>query len=307
LNGLTFGEELERDLDSFEEDLDKGIDELFDTCLMIFVFLAILSGLLVIISKTREKVKENKEKKKQERRHNPETIPTQRNELPQISPRISHENSQQGYPDPNWKGQWAEDGYEWLELPVQSGTWYWRDQQTGQWEPNEKQTFERGPLSTSLRGNIDLGKSIQNNMAFCSRCGKEVQADWVSCPHCSNSLSQTAALPRGEVEQKLKLVLVKKGGLITRKLTVRFTDPLRGVHEMISFSTMSRTYKVKLSNGTVIGKLPLKGMTITSGAEGMISLPSGHSYNAVLMTGLMGPTGLTITDWDDGRKCMISF
>ena len=144
-------------------------------------------------------------------------------------------------------------------------------------------------------------------MVFCSGCGKEVQADWASCPYCSKSLSQTPVAVQGGQEQKLKLKLIKKSGLMTKKLTVGFTDPLKGIKGKITFSTMSRTYTAKLSDGTVIGKLPLKGMTITSGAEGMISLPGGHLYNAVLMTGFNGPTGLTITDWDDGRKCMISF
>ena len=107
--------------------------------------------------------------------------------------------------------------------------------------------------------------------------------------------------------QKLELKFLKKSGFVTKKLTVEFADPHKGVKEKITFSTLSRTYTAKLPDGTVVGKLPLKGMTVTSDAEGMISLPGGHSYNAVLMTGFNGPTGLTITDWDDGRKCMISF
>ena len=37
------------------------------------------------------------------------------------------------WPQPNWYGQVADDGYEWLEHPTDSGTWYWRDKNTGEW------------------------------------------------------------------------------------------------------------------------------------------------------------------------------
>jgi hypothetical protein len=43
------------------------------------------------------------------------------------------EENQQEFPEENLIGQRAEDGYEWLEHPAHSGTWYWRDQQTGEW------------------------------------------------------------------------------------------------------------------------------------------------------------------------------
>ena len=147
-------------------------------------------------------------------------------------------------------------------------------------------------------------------MTFCSGCGKEVQADWASCPYCSNSLLSTVAQPNLQqrpVEQNLSVQLVKKRAFPTIKLTVIFRDPLNGLNEQISFSTLARTYTVKLANGTKIGKLPLQGLTVFSGAQGMISFPSGHSYNVELMTGTFGPKGLTITDWNDGRKCMITF
>ena len=147
-------------------------------------------------------------------------------------------------------------------------------------------------------------------MTFCSGCGKEVQADWTSCPYCSNSLSPTVAqsnLQIRPVKQKLSVKLVKKSWFPIPKLTVIFRDPLNGLKEKITFSTMARTYTAKLANGTQIGKLPLQGMTVFSGAEGMISFPSGHSYNVKLMTGSLGPKGLTITDWNDGRKIMITF
>ena len=35
--------------------------------------------------------------------------------------------------DVNWQGEWADDGYEWIEHPEGSEIWYWRDQDTGQW------------------------------------------------------------------------------------------------------------------------------------------------------------------------------
>ena len=35
--------------------------------------------------------------------------------------------------DVNWQGVWGDDGYEWIEHPEGSETWYWRDQETGQW------------------------------------------------------------------------------------------------------------------------------------------------------------------------------
>ena len=102
-------------------------------------------------------------------------------------------------------------------------------------------------------------------------------------------------------------MFVSKRSFPTAKLTVIFRDPLYGLAEQISFGTLARTYTAKLSNGLQIGKLPLKGLTVFSGAQGMISFPNGAAYNAELMTGPLGPKGLTITDWSDGRKCMITF
>jgi hypothetical protein len=37
------------------------------------------------------------------------------------------------YPHPGLQGDWAEDGYEWLEFPPGQDEWYWRDQSTGVW------------------------------------------------------------------------------------------------------------------------------------------------------------------------------
>lgn len=39
----------------------------------------------------------------------------------------------QPLPDADWNGEYAKDGYEWLEHPRGSDVWYWRDEQTGQW------------------------------------------------------------------------------------------------------------------------------------------------------------------------------
>lgn len=40
---------------------------------------------------------------------------------------------QREHPAHNWQGEWADDGYEWIEHPEGSEIWYWRDQETGQW------------------------------------------------------------------------------------------------------------------------------------------------------------------------------
>lgn len=152
--------------------------------------------------------------------------------------------------------------------------------------------------------------SCQSYMPFCQVCSNEVQANWASCPFCSNSLSM--AIPQQNfqqptVEQMLTIQFVSKRSFPTAKLTVIFYDPLYGVAEQISFGTMARTYTAKLANGMQIGKLPLQGLTVFSGAKGMIAFPNGTKYNAELMTGPLGPKGLTITDWSDGRQCMITF
>jgi len=147
-------------------------------------------------------------------------------------------------------------------------------------------------------------------MTFCAACGNQVQVGWVVCPYCSNSLSQTTVQPaiqQSPVVQNLSVYLVKKRVFPTVKITVIFTDELYGLVEEISFGTLARTYTAKLANGTVIGKLPLQGATVFSGAQGMIAFPTGHSYNVALMTGPLGPKGLTITDWNTARKCMITF
>ena len=135
---------------------------------------------------------------------------------------------------------------------------------------------------------------------------------WIPAPPQSNIMPQTeinqnaSSVNNNNLTGNLQVRILKKGGgiLSSKKIIVEFIDPLKGVKEIITFSAFSRTYTAKLSNKTVVGKLPLKGMAITSGAEGMISLPNGHTYNVILITGLTGPTGLTITDWNDGRKCM---
>ena len=146
-------------------------------------------------------------------------------------------------------------------------------------------------------------------MAFCPGCGKEVQADWASCPYCSNSLLPTVIQPNPQqlpAEQSLSIQLVNKRWFPTIKLTVIFRDTLYGLNEQITFGTIARTYTAKLANGIQIGKIPLQGITVFSGAQGMISFPSGHTYNVLLTTGSFGPKSMTITDLHDGRIFMIS-
>lgn len=101
---------------------------------------------------------------------------------------------------------------------------------------------------------------------------------------------------------KIKVRIVRKSWFPVVKLTVIIKDPLNDINEKVSFSTMARTYTAKLANGTKIGTLPLKNITVYSGAEGMISFPNGHSYKVELMTGHFGPTGMIISDWDNSRK-----
>ena len=48
------------------------------------------------------------------------------------------ENNQHEIPDVNWQGVWGDDGFEWIEYPEGSDTWYWRDQETGQWFLHQK-------------------------------------------------------------------------------------------------------------------------------------------------------------------------
>jgi hypothetical protein len=36
-------------------------------------------------------------------------------------------------PASSWEGEFADDGYEWLEHPAGSEAWYWRDTETGEW------------------------------------------------------------------------------------------------------------------------------------------------------------------------------
>ena len=54
-----------------------------------------------------------------------------------ISSSMSRQNNQKFerplQVDVNWQGVWGDDGYEWIEHPEGSETWYWRDQETGQW------------------------------------------------------------------------------------------------------------------------------------------------------------------------------
>jgi len=37
-------------------------------------------------------------------------------------------------PDPQWQGQWGDDGYEWIEHPQTSDSWWYRDPDCGTWK-----------------------------------------------------------------------------------------------------------------------------------------------------------------------------
>jgi len=46
---------------------------------------------------------------------------------------VNTEYEQPGRVDVNSQGVWGDDGYEWVDHPEGSESWYWRDQETGQW------------------------------------------------------------------------------------------------------------------------------------------------------------------------------
>lgn len=58
-------------------------------------------------------------------------------EYAEFSNSISNQNrkmpEREVHVDPNLQGVWGDDGYEWIEHPQGSETWYWRDQETGEW------------------------------------------------------------------------------------------------------------------------------------------------------------------------------
>ncbi len=115
------------------------------------------------------------------------------------------------------------------------------------------------------------------------------------------------AVPQQPAGLSLSVTLVRKRWFPSIKLTVVIKDILNMLNEEVSFSTMARTYTVKLANGHIIGKLPLQGVTVFSGAQGIISFPSGPSYNVFLTTSFFGPKDLTITNCNDGRRYIINF
>ena len=93
-------------------------------------------------------------------------------------------------------------------------------------------------------------------------------------------------------------------------LVVNFRDPLYGISDQITFATglmNARTYTAKSANGLVLGKLPLQGVTVMSGAQGMLRFQNGTTYSAVLKIAVTGLKGVTISDLTDGRSCMIDF
>jgi len=146
---------------------------------------------------------------------------------------------------------------------------------------------------------------------------------WIPAPPQSNTLSHTPSpinhqvIPsttthhtqphHSPVEQNIHCVLLNKRWFPSIKLTLLFNDPQYGLQEEVSFSTLARTYTAKLANGLPIGKLPLQGLVVWSGAKGVITFPGGPSYAVLLDTGPLGVKALTVTDMSDGRtsKCWI--
>ncbi len=145
-------------------------------------------------------------------------------------------------------------------------------------------------------------------MLHCYSCGAQVQAEWAHCPHCTAPFGQ--AIQQVPVDTNLDIQLVENRMFPIFKLVVQFTDPLYGISDQIVFATglvNARTYTAKTASGFVLGKLPLQGLTVWSGAEGMLRFQSGTTYSAVLKTSATGVKGVTISDLTDGRRCMVDF
>ncbi len=142
-------------------------------------------------------------------------------------------------------------------------------------------------------------------MLHCYSCGAQVQAEWAHCPHCTAPFGQ--AIQQVPVDTNLDIQLVENRMFPIFKLVVQFTDPLYGISDQIVFSTWSRTYTAKTASGFVLGKLPLQGVTVMSGAQGMLRFQNGTTYSAVLKIAVTGLKGVAISDLTDGRSCMIDF
>jgi len=145
-------------------------------------------------------------------------------------------------------------------------------------------------------------------MSYCNSCGNQVQPSWANCPHCSAPLGQ--AIQQVPVDTNLDIQLVENKWFPAFNLVVNFRDPLYGISDQITFTTglvNARTYTAKSANGLVLGKLPLQGTTIWSGAQGMLRFQNGTTYSAVLKIAVTGLKGVTISDLTDGRSCMIDF
>ena len=142
-------------------------------------------------------------------------------------------------------------------------------------------------------------------MSYCNSCGNQVQPDWANCPHCTAPLGQ--AIQQVPVDTNLDIQLVENRMFPIFKLVIQFTDPLYGISDQIVFSAWSRTYTAKTASGFVLGKLPLQGATVMSGAQGMLRFQNGTAYSGVLKIGMTGVKGVTISDLTDGRSCMVDF
>ena len=119
---------------------------------------------------------------------------------------------------------------------------------------------------------------------------------------------QQPTVQQYQANQAINVQLLKNRFFPTVKLIVMINDPVAGINEQVSFGTLARTFTSKLANGMVIGKLPLQGITIFSGAQGIITFPNGYSYKVNLNIGLFGMVkGMVITSLVDGRTGMYNF
>ena len=228
-------------------------------------------------------------------------------------------------PDFEYSGEVNEDGWEVCEYPDGSNVWWWKDYETETWvlwsDDSEDSDTSSKVQESEIKQHPEFEYSGEVNEDGWEVCeyprGSKVwwwkdydSKAWVLWN--KEQTNETQTRPESKTttntsETKLSIKLVQKNWFPKISLTVNFKDPLHGINEQLSFSTWARTYSVKLANGFQVGTLSLGGLTVFSGAEGMITFSNGQRYNAKLITGPLGPKGLTITDWDDGRRYMITF
>ena len=141
-------------------------------------------------------------------------------------------------------------------------------------------------------------------MLYCYSCNAQVQAEWASCPHCSAPFDTESQQPPVDRNLYLQFIAKKKLALVPT-VTVYFRDPLYGVEEQVVFHQKIRSLTTKTSDGFVLGKIEMNGLTVFEGFSGSICFRNGASYSADIKFGFSGPKEVKITDLSDGRNCTI--